>query len=274
MAFQTMSNIGQEFAMELDRQARRIVQGEEIVGQELEQLNTALTSWMEEVRRLQEEARAKNEAVHRAHHDRADIHEQVSTQLHVDLGQTTKEMRIRDEKLEAELIKTRNEFAAYTAKAQKEHQETREEVVRINRQRKVDGEEWGKYMAQAKERDQLLTKNIAEMEAELGKARIIPTEKAGTNIGESHMEERLQTLPSEGGGGNGRGPPRPPNVAGAPNPGDDDPDDESYYRAPNRPSIDPRRQAPRQDQAPNQTEAERISEILARTMSRGSRRAA
>ena len=56
MAFQTMSNIGQGFAMELERQARKIVEGEEIVGEELEQLNTALTSWMEEVRRLQEEA--------------------------------------------------------------------------------------------------------------------------------------------------------------------------------------------------------------------------
>ena len=93
---------------------------------------------MEEVRRLQDEARAKNEAAHQTHHDRADIHEQVSTQLHVNLGQTTEEMRIRDEKLEAELIKTRNEFAAYTAKTQKEHQETREEVVRIYRQGKVD----------------------------------------------------------------------------------------------------------------------------------------
>ena len=197
MAFQTMSNIGQGFAMELERQARRIVEGEEIVGQELEQLNTGLTSWMEEVRRLQEEAREKNKAAYRVHHDRADIHEQVSTQLHVNLGQTTEEIRIRDEILEAKLIKTRNEFAAYTAKTQKEHQETREEVVRIHRQRKVDGEEWGKYMAQAKERDQLLTKKIAEMEEELRKARIIPTETAGTNIGESLMEERLHTLPSE-----------------------------------------------------------------------------
>ena len=61
-------------------------------------------------------------------------------------------------------------------------------------------------------------KKIAEMEEELRKARIIPTETAGTNIGESLIEERLHTLPSEGGGGNGRGPPRPPNVAGAPNP--------------------------------------------------------
>ena len=129
-------------------------------------------------------------------------------------------------------------------------------------------------MAQAKGRDQLLTQKIAEMNEELRKARIIPTEAAGTNIGESLMEERLHTLPSEGEGGNGRGPPRPPNVAGAPNPGDDDPDDESYYRAPIRPSNDPRRPAPRQDQAPNQREAERTSEILARTMARGSRRAA
>ena len=97
--------------------------------------------------------------------------------------------------------------------------------MRIYRQRKVDGEEWGKYMVQAKERDHLLTKKIAEMEEELRKARIIPTETAGTNMGESLMEERLHTLPFEGGGGNGRGPPQPANVAWAPNPGDDDPDD-------------------------------------------------
>ena len=274
MAFQIMSNIGQGFAMELEQQARRMVEGEEIVGEELEQLYTVLTYWIEEVRRLQDKARAKNEAAHQAHHDRADIHEQVSTQLHVNLGQPSEEMRIRDEKLKAELIKTRNEFAAYTAKTKKEHLETREVVVRIYRQRKVDGEEWGKYMAQAKERDLLLTKKIAEMEEELGKARIIPTETAGTNIGESLMEERVYTLPSEGGSRNGRGPPRPPNVAGAPNPGDNDCHDESYYRAPNRPRNDPRRPARHQDQGPNPTEAERISDILARTMARGSRRAA
>ena len=175
MAFQTISNIGQGFAMELEPQARRIVEGEEIVVEELEQLNTALTSWMEEVRRLRDEARAKDDATHQAHHDRADIHEQVSTQLHVNLGQTSEEMRIRDEKHEAELITTRNKFAAYTAKTHKEHQETREEVVRIYRQRKVDGEEWGKYMAQANESDQLLTKTIAEMEEESRNTRIIPT---------------------------------------------------------------------------------------------------
>ena len=73
----------------------------------------------------------------------------------------------------------------------------------------------------------MLTKKIAEMEEELRKVRIVPTERAGTNIMESLMEERLHTLPSEGGSGNGRGPPRPPNVAGAPNQGDDDPDDKS-----------------------------------------------
>ena len=124
MSFQTLSNIGQGFAMELERQARRIVEGEDIVGEELEQLNTALTSWMEEVRRLQDEASAKNEAAYQAHYERANIHEQVSTQLHVNLGQTTEEMRIRDEKLEAELIKTRNAFRAYTAKTKKEDQDT------------------------------------------------------------------------------------------------------------------------------------------------------
>ena len=83
MAFRTMSNIDQGFGMELEWQPRRIVEGEEIVWEELEQLNTALTSWTEEVRRLQHEARAKNEAAYQARQDRADIHEQVSTQLHV-----------------------------------------------------------------------------------------------------------------------------------------------------------------------------------------------
>ena len=88
MAFQTMANIGQGFAMELELQAKRIVEGEEIVGEELEQLNTALTSWMEEVRSLQEEARAKNEAAHQAHHARADIHEQNSSKPGMSLRHT------------------------------------------------------------------------------------------------------------------------------------------------------------------------------------------
>ena len=64
MAFQTMSNKDQGFAIELEHEARRIVEREEIVGEELEQLNTAVTFWMEEVRRLKDEARAKDEAAH------------------------------------------------------------------------------------------------------------------------------------------------------------------------------------------------------------------
>ena len=64
---------------------------------------------------------------------------------------------------------------------------------------------------------------------------------------ETHAEAclapgRLHILPSEA-GGNGMGPPpRPPRVGGAPNPGDDNPDDddESFYRAP-RPRGDPPR---------------------------------
>ena len=157
--------------MKLERQARRIVEGEEIMGEELKQLNTALTSWMKEVMKPQAAARAKNAAAHQAHHEMADIHEPVSTQLHGNLGQTTEEMRTRDEKLKAKLVRTRNKFGLYTAKTQKEHQETREEVVCIYRQQQVDGEEWGKYMVQAKARDELRTKKIAGMEAELRKSQ-------------------------------------------------------------------------------------------------------
>ena len=40
----------------------------------------------------------------------------------------------------------------------------------------------------SKERDELLTKNITEMEEELSKAGIVPTETAGTKIVESLME--------------------------------------------------------------------------------------
>ena len=64
MALQTMSNIGQGLAMEVEQQARRIVEGEEIVGEQLEQLKKALTSWMEEVLRLQDAARVRSEATH------------------------------------------------------------------------------------------------------------------------------------------------------------------------------------------------------------------
>ena len=93
MAFRIMSNIGQEFVAELERQANRILKGEEIVGEELDMLNNALGSWMEEVSRLQAEARARNKAQHQAPHKRANIHEEVSTQMQADLGQTTMEMR-------------------------------------------------------------------------------------------------------------------------------------------------------------------------------------
>ena len=62
MAFRTMSNVGQGFAAELEQQGNRILKGEEIVGEELDMLNNALGSWMEEVSILQAEARARNEA--------------------------------------------------------------------------------------------------------------------------------------------------------------------------------------------------------------------
>lgn len=74
-------------------------------------------------------------------------------------------------------------------------------------------------MTKSAERDKILTKQIAEMVAELQKARITHTETAGTNLEESLTEERLHTLPSTGGGGDGRGPPRYPNIGEAPNPG-------------------------------------------------------
>ena len=64
MAFRTMSNIGQGFPAELERQAKRILEGEVIVGEELDMLNNALGSWMEKVSRLQAEAKARNEAQH------------------------------------------------------------------------------------------------------------------------------------------------------------------------------------------------------------------
>ena len=44
MAFRTMSNIGQEFGVELERQANRFLKGEEIVGEELDVLKNALGS--------------------------------------------------------------------------------------------------------------------------------------------------------------------------------------------------------------------------------------
>ena len=141
MAFKTMSNIDQEFAAELELQANRVLKCEEIVGEELDMLNTTLMAWIEEVSRLQAEARARYEAQHQADHERANIHEQVSTQMHADLGQTTVEMRTRNAGLKADLDMTRAEFTAYSASTQAEHKETRKEVTRLIQQREIDGKE-------------------------------------------------------------------------------------------------------------------------------------
>ena len=198
-------------------------------------LNNALGQWKEEVSRLQAQAKARNEAQHQAHHERANIHEQVSTQMHANLGQTTIEMRARNAALEADLDRTKAEFTTYFAKVQAEHKETRKEVASLIQRRQVDGKEWGAYMAKAKEKDELLTRQIAKMGDELKRTRKEQAQPAETPAEASMADERLHTLPSEI-GGSGMGPPpppRPPRVGGAPNPGDDDlDDDESYYRAP------------------------------------------
>ena len=87
-------------------------------------------------------------------------------------------------------------------------------------------------MAKAKERDELLTRQIARMADELkrtGMEQVQPAERPA----EASMpvaDERLHNLPSEIGGNGMRPPPGPPRVGVAPNPGDDDfDDDESYY---------------------------------------------
>ena len=59
MAFREMSNIGQGFAAGLERQTKRILEGEVIIGEELDMLNNALGQWIEEVSRLQAQALAK-----------------------------------------------------------------------------------------------------------------------------------------------------------------------------------------------------------------------
>ena len=87
-----MSNIGLGFAAALERQPKRILEGEVIVGEGLEMLNNAIRSWMKEVSRCQAEGKARNEAQHQAHHERANIHEQVSTQMNANLGQKMAEI--------------------------------------------------------------------------------------------------------------------------------------------------------------------------------------
>ena len=127
-----MSNVSQGFAAELERQANRILKGEEIMGEELDMLNNALGSWMEEVFILQAEARASNEAQHQAHHEGANIYEQVNTQMDADLGQTRVEIKTRNAALEADLDMTKAECTAYTARTQAEQEETRKEGTRLN----------------------------------------------------------------------------------------------------------------------------------------------
>ena len=130
-------------------------------------------------------------------------------------------------------------------------------------------------MAKAKERDDLLTRQIAQMADELKRTRMEQAQPAERPAEASMADERLHTLPSEG-GGNGMGPPpRPPRVGGAPNPGDDDPDDdESYYRAPRPRGDPPRRQMPNPYGPPEPPNTEQWAEVLGRTMARGSHREA
>ena len=236
-----MSDVGQGFAAELEWQANRILNGEEIVVEELDMLNDALGSWMQEVSRLQVEARAWNEAQHQAHHERAKIHEQVSTKMHADLGLTMVEIRTWNAALEADLDRTKAEFTTCTERTQAEHKETREEVTRLIQQREVDGKECGAYMANAKERDELLTRQIAKMAEKLKRTPMEQVQPAETHGEASMADERLHILPSEI-GGNGRGaPPRPPRVGGVPNPGDDDPDNDKCYHRAARPRGKPPR---------------------------------
>ena len=100
-------------------------------------------------------------------------------------------------------------------------------------------------MAKAKERDDLLTRQIAQMADELKRTGMEQAQPAETPVEANMADERLHTLPSEG-GGNGIGPPpRPPRMGGAQNPGDDDPDDdESYYQALRPRGDPPRREMP------------------------------
>ena len=163
-------------------------------------LNNALGQWRDEVSRLLAQAKVRNEAQHRAHHERANIHEQVSTQMHANLGQTTIEMRAPNATLEADLDRTKAEFTTYSTNVQGEHKVTRREVTRLIQQREVDGKEWGAYMAKAKERNYLLTRQIAQMADELKRTRREQAQPAETRTEASKGDERLHTLPSEGGG--------------------------------------------------------------------------
>ena len=212
MAFRKMLNIGQGFAAEQERQANRILECQVIIGEKLDMLNNALGQWMKAVSRLNAQAKARSEAQHQAHQERANIHEPVNTQMHANLGQTMIEMRARNAALEVDLDRTKAEFTTYSAKVQAELKETRKEVTRIIQKREEDGKEWGAYMAKAKERDEHLTRQIAQMADELKRTRMEQAQPAETPVEASMADERLHTLLSEG-GGNGMVPlPQRPRV--------------------------------------------------------------
>ena len=126
-------------------------------------------------------------------------------------------------------------------------------------------------MARAKERDDLLTRQIAQMADELKRTRMEQAQPAETPAEASMPDESLHTLPSEIGGSGMEPPPppRPPRVGGAPNPGDDDPaDDESYYRALRPRGDPPGRLLPNPYGPPEPPNAEQWAEVLGRTMAR------
>ena len=94
-------------------------------------------------------------------------------------------------------------------------------------------------MAKAKERDELLTRQLAQMEDKLKRTGMEQAQPVETPAEASMADGRLDPLPSEA-GGNGMGPPpRPPRVGGAANQGDDNPDDDERYYQAHRPRGDP-----------------------------------
>ena len=76
-------------------------------------------------------------------------------------------MRAPNAALEADLDRTKGEFTTYSAITQAEHKQPRQKVSRLIQQAEADGTKWGAYMAKAKERDDLLTQQIALMADEL-----------------------------------------------------------------------------------------------------------
>ena len=120
-------------------------------------------------------------------------------------------------------------------------------------------------MAKAKEKDELLTRQIAPIADELKQTRMEQAQPAETPAEASMADERLHILSSEI-GANGMGPPpppRPPRVGEAPNPGDDDPDDdESHYRAPRPRGLPPKQPMPNPYGPPESPNTEQWAEVL------------